>query len=128
MDSILSPELIALGPMVFAVVAFVRRLTAKPDGTYRVDGIVSVSILSLLVSIAVVFWAFPASTMADLVRRIPALFLIAVGGTQGLKRILGTEDIPLPPPPASSQKMPMEPPPDPPAAPTHEDGTLVLGS
>lgn len=130
---ILSPDLIALGPMVFAIVAFVRRLTAKQDGTYRVDGIVAVSILSLLVSIGVVFWAFPAATMTDLIRRIPALFLIAVGGTQGLKRILGNEDLPLPgsststivppaplksvePPMPDAKRTPLEPPPDPPGS------------
>jgi len=133
----LSPDLIALGPVVFAVVAFVRRLTAKQDGSYRIDGIVAVSILSLLVSIGVVFWAFPASTLQDIVRRVPALFLLAVGGVAGLKRILGNEDLheqlpsiqgsvtlipsaPVPsaaksidPPMPDARKMPLEPPPDP---------------
>jgi hypothetical protein len=133
----LSPDLIALGPVVFAVVAFVRRLTAKQDGSYRIDGIVAVSILSLLVSVGVVFWAFPASSLQDLVRRVPALFLLAVGGVAGLKRILGNEDISaqlpgsanttlipsapvLPaasksvePPMPDARKMPLEPPPDP---------------
>lgn len=133
----LSPDLIALGPVVFAVVAFVRRLTAKQDGSYRIDGIVAVSVLSLLVSVGVVFWAFPASSLQDLVRRVPALFLLAVGGVAGLKRILGNEDISAQLPgsanptlipsapvlPAASKsvespmpdarKMPLEPPPDP---------------
>lgn len=134
----LSPDLIALGPVVFAVVAFVRRLTAKQDGSYRIDGIVAVSVLSLLVSIGVVFWAFPASSLQDLVRRVPALFLLAVGGVAGLKRILGNEEIPaqlpstsitlipsapvLPattksvePPMPDARKTPLEPPPDPPS-------------
>lgn len=130
----LSPDLIALGPVVFAVVAFVRRLTAKQDGSYRIDGIVAVSVLSLLVSVGVVFWAFPASSLQDLVRRVPALFLLAVGGVAGLKRILGNEDISaqlpgsanstlIPSAPAKidapstdARKTPLEPPPDPPGS------------
>lgn len=110
-NQVLSPDLIALGPVVFAVVAFVRKLTAKQDGTYRIDGLVAVSVLSLLVSIGVIFWAFPAASLTDLVRRVPALFLIAVGGTQGLKRIFGNEEAPIsPPPPSVLPPAPVTPP------------------